>query len=125
MAITYTWEVTGLKVQNIDAELQNAVVQTYWKKTGTDEHGNEGTFHGATPFTVNPNDESGPFIPFEDLTEQDVLDWIQSVVIGGYEEHVNAQIQKQIDDKISPITEPALPWAPDKQNSAGGPNPTV
>lgn len=112
MAITYTWKINTLKVRN-EGSLENVVVQTYWTKTGTDENGNQGTFNGATPFTKDPNDASGPFIPFEQLTEQDVLSWIQSVVVGSYEEHVNNQIQKQIDDKINAMTEVSgntLPW---------------
>lgn len=112
MAITYTWKVTSVKVKNVSDVKQNAVVQTYWQKIGTDENGNEGTFSGATPFSVDPTDGDGPFIPFDQLTEQDVIDWIKKVVVGSYEEHVNAQIQKQIDEKISPVSEPTLPWAP-------------
>lgn len=111
MAITYTWEVTGLKTTNVGIK-ENAVVQTYWKKIGTDANGNEGSFSGATPFTVDPTDESGPFIPFDQLTEQDVIDWIKTIVVGSYEQHVNEQIQKQIDNKANPVVEQPLPWNP-------------
>ena len=111
MAITYTWQVTGLKVRD-ESGVKNAVVQTYWKKIGTDEDGITGEFSGATPFTVDPTDASGPFIPFEQLTEEDVISWIQAVVVGMYEEHVNEQISKQINDKKNPVTEVSLPWAP-------------
>ena len=110
MALTYTWKVTGITTKDEGANTQ-AVVQTYWTKTGTDEAGNTGTFSGATPFTSVEVPE-GDFIPLEQLTEETVLGWIQSVVVGGYEEHVNGQIQKQIDEKITPIAEPTLPWAP-------------
>ncbi len=110
MALTYTWIVTSLKVQNVSEEKQNAIVQTYWKKIGTDENNNEGVFNGATPFTVDPSDDSGPFVPFEDLTEEDVLNWIKAVVVGKYEEHVNEAIQKEIDRKINPIVERPVPW---------------
>ncbi len=109
MAITYTWAVTGMKVTNVGTET-NYVVQTYWTKTGTDENGNTGVFSGATPFTANPDQTD--FIPYDELTQEIVLGWIQPVVTGSYEEHVNAQIAKQIADKIDPVTEPALPWAP-------------
>ena len=110
--ITYTWKITGLKVQNVSDTRPNAVVQTYWQKIGTDEDGNEGIFSGATPFTPDPTDDSGPFIPFEELTEENVLDWIKTVVVGQYEQHVNEQIQRQIDDKRNPIIDATLPWAP-------------
>ncbi len=109
--LTFTWEVTGLKTKDVENK-PSSVVQTYWKKTGTDADGNQGTFSGATPFTVDPTDDSGPFIAFEDLTEENVLDWIKSIVVDGYEDHVNEQIQKQIDDKVTPIVEASLPWAP-------------
>jgi hypothetical protein len=111
MAITYTWKITGLKTREISG-VSGAVVQTYWEKIGTDEDGNEGKFSGATPFTPDPTDESGPFIPFEQLTEQNVIDWIKLVVVGSYEEHVNGKIQEQIDAKKSPIADAPMPWAP-------------
>lgn len=111
MAITYAWKITGLKTREIDGT-PGAVVQTYWEKIGTDEDGNEGKFSGATPFTPDPTDASGPFIPFEQLTEQNVIDWIKTVVVGGYEEHVNGKIQEQIDTKKRPIVDATMPWAP-------------
>jgi hypothetical protein len=112
MSITYTWKVTSLKVKDVSENRTNAIVQTYWTKTGTDEDGNQGVFSGATPFTIDPTDDSGPFIPFEELTEENVLDWIKSVVIGSYEDHVNSKIAEQITDKVTPTTDANLPWAP-------------
>jgi hypothetical protein len=115
MNLTYTWKVTGIKTRDeVNAEgetLQNAVVQTYWQKIGTDAEGNEGTFSGATPFTAK-DVPSGEFVPLTELTEETVIGWIQAVVVGGYEEHVNGMIQKQIDDKT--ITDVKLPWAPEE-----------
>lgn len=110
MAITYTWAVTGLKVRNAP-NVNDVVVQTYWTKTGTDDAGDSGTFNGATPFSMADIDPS-QFVPFDQLTEADVLGWIQPLVTGSYEEHVNAEIQKQINLQKDPETEPPLPWAP-------------
>jgi len=112
MAITYTWSVTDMKARNetIDGvTYDNTVIQTFWTKTGTDENGNTGMFAGATPFTYSG---TGTFTPYEDLTEEQVLGWIQAEVVGRYAEHVDAQIQKQIDEKANPINDPGLPWAP-------------
>jgi len=111
MAVTYTWEVTGIKTRNTDS-FANAVVQTYWKKIGTDENGNTAHFVGATPFDADTIDPEN-FTALEQLTEEMVLGWIQAQVTGSYEEHVNQQIQKQLDDIASPITElnnEDLPW---------------
>lgn len=109
--IEYTWKITGLKTKDVDTNHPSAVVQTYWQKIGTDENGNQGTFAGATPFTVDPTDESGPFKPFNELTESDIIAWIQTVVVGGYEEHVNGKIAEQIEQKITPVVDAKLPWA--------------
>ena len=111
MTITYTWKITGLKTKDVSDSKAGAVVQTYWEKTGTDENGNTGMFAGATPFTVDPTDDSGPFIPFDQLKEADVLAWIQSVVVGDYEKHINDKIQQQIDEKITPVVDAQMPWA--------------
>ena len=114
MAITYTWKITGLKVQDSvvnGVTYPKAICQTYWQKTGTDENGNEGLFAGATPFTVDPTDDSGPFIPFSELKEQDIINWIQSYVTGEYEEHVNNKIQESIDRKLTQVIESNFPWA--------------
>ena len=111
MTITYTWAVTSLKTRT-EGSNENAVVQTYWKKTGTDSAGNTGEFSGATPFTTTTMPEGSTFVPLAELTEAMVLGWIQAVVVGSYEEHVNAQIAKQIAEKATPITETPMPWAP-------------
>jgi len=104
----YTWAVTGMKGIDLPNE-PNAIIQTYWTKTGVDEQGNEGVFSGATPFPPSSIDPD-TFIPYDQLTEEIVLGWIQAVVVGSYEEHVNAQIQKQID--ALKIKEEPLPWVP-------------
>lgn len=112
MSMTYTWEITSIKKQdqtNADGDaLANAVVQTYWKKTGTDADGNTGSFSGATPLTA-VNTPVSSFVALKDLKEDVVLGWIQAVVTGGYEEHVNGKIQSQIDEQT--VTEADMPWA--------------
>ena len=129
MAFTYKYEVTSLKVKDEvvgNTVNTNAVVQTYWKLTGTDEslvaedNKNSGTFSGATPFTTTTMPEGYNFIPFEDLTEADVISWIQAVVEGNssYKQHIDEQIQKQIDQNMRPVTEAQLPWAPVTANTA-------
>jgi len=117
MAFTYEWSVTNLKVKDqVNSEgatLQNAVVQTHWQVTGTDENGNSAQFSGATPFTAE-NVPAGTFTAFADLTEANVLAWIQNVVNNdaGYKAHIDERIQFEIDkDLVTEIEEDSLPWA--------------
>lgn len=104
MSLTYTWAITGMKTNQ-----NEAVVQTYWKKVGTDADGNVGTFSGATPFKIA---EGQDLVPLDLLTETQVLDWIKSVVMGDYETHVDGQIQKDLERNKNVVKDIKLPWAP-------------
>ena len=116
MALTYTWKIKNLKRgSNPSGDLDGVIVQTYWDCTGTDADGNSGTFAGATPFDPTQVDAEN-FTAYENLTEAMVLGWIQNEVNTkpGYKDHIEGQIQKQIDAVIKPIIEvdsTALPWA--------------
>jgi len=114
MAFTYTWAITGLKKKdqvNTEGEtLPGAIIQTYWKITGTDADGNVGEFAGATPLTAE-NVPAGDFTAFESLTEEQVLGWIRNIVENDptYMEHINGRLQYQIDQEIEEeVTE--MPW---------------
>ena len=112
MGITYTWKVTGLKTKNVTntegVTLADAVIQTQWEITGTDEHGHKGIFAGAAPLSAENVPEAN-FIPLSSLTEAQVLTWIQAIVTDHYWEHVQERIAKQIEEQE--ITTVSLPWA--------------
>lgn len=113
MSLTYTWKLKSLKKTNT-ADFNDVVVQTYWEVTGTDADGDSGTFHGATPFAAQDVNGDG-FIDYKDLTEEIVIGWIQGIVTGGYKQHVDEQIMRQIMESKNPVVEVAeadLPWAP-------------
>jgi len=126
MALTYTWKIKSLKKQdNPSAKLDDIIVQTYWECTGTDADGNSGTFHGATPFEPDQVDPDN-FTTYENLTEAQVLGWIQDVVNtnDSYKEHIDRQIQTQIDAIVRPTVEvnaDALPWAEPDANTTPTP----
>lgn len=110
MALTYTWAITELALTTV-GEHQDYVVQSRWTCTGTDEDGNAGTFSGATPFSPDPSQPD--FTPYDQLTEAQVLGWIQAVVVGSYWDHVNEQIMKQIALKKDPVVPTStFPWSP-------------
>lgn len=112
MALTYSWELTSLKKTNT-ANISNVIVGTQWKLTGTDDAGDSGSFNGATPFKAEDVDLDS-FVEYDTLTANTVLSWIQSVVVGGYKDHIDEQIQKQIDVKKNPIEEVSgntFPWS--------------
>jgi hypothetical protein len=112
MALTYTWKLKALKKADTP-EVQGIIIGTQWTLTGTDEDGYSGDFQGATPFNLTEVDPDS-FTPYSELTEAQVLGWIQAVVVGSYKEHIDQQIMKQILAKRSPVVEVSeneLPWA--------------
>ena len=122
MTLTYEWKITSLKkVDNPSIELNDIIVQTHWTCTGTDVNGNSGTFSGATPFEPDQADPDN-FTTYENLTEAIIIDWIKQVVNSNpmYKEHIDGQIQKQIDVIVRPIVEitgDALPWVTPESNT--------
>ena len=118
MGYTYEWKLTGLKKQNSE-NVNDAVIGTHWKLIATDEDGNEGTFTGATPFSIGTISTSS-FTPYSELTEAQVLGWIKNHVSGSnlstnYMEHINGVIAREINGKKwvnVDVSEIDLPWSP-------------
>lgn len=123
MSLTYTWALKSLKKADVN-DLSGVIVQTHWTCTG-EEDGHEGTFHGATPFKPEEVDPDN-FTAYEDLTEAQVLGWIQGVVVGAYKDHVDEQIMKQINASKTPVeevAEGAFPWSDPAEAPAPAPMP--
>ena len=117
MAWTYTWDIERLKVKdevNSDGEtLTNAVCNTYWKITGTNDDGDSASWSGATPLSA-ANVSLANFNDFASLTETQVLGWIRAIVEtdNGYMNHINEQLQKAIDlENEEEVDSEGLPWS--------------
>ena len=117
MAWTYTWDIERLKVkdeENSDGEtLTNAVCNTYWKITGTNDDGDSASWSGATPLTA-ANVSLANFNDFASLTETQVLGWVRAIVEtdNGYMNHINEQLQKAIDlENEEEVDSEGLPWS--------------
>jgi hypothetical protein len=128
MSLTYEWKIKTLRKQdNPSLELNDIIVQTHWECIGTDDDGNSGTFNGATPFDPDQIDPDN-FTTYENLTEEQILGWIQDVVNTnpGYKTHIDGQIQKHIDAIVRPVVdvpENEFPWAEPQANTTPEPTP--
>jgi hypothetical protein len=86
----------------------DVVFTVHWTLTGTD-----GTYVGSVYGSVGVSlDEGATFTPYEDLTEVQVVGWVQDALgaeqVASYEANVAQQIADQIDP---PVVTPPLPWA--------------
>ena len=106
---TYTWAVTALYTETIATE-QNYVVIANYTVIGVDDTYSAELSNIARFSTASVT----PFIPYADLTEDIVIDWIQQELGPDGVSNLEACIQGQINSQINPPTVPVntpLPWA--------------
>ena len=85
----------------------NTVITVHWRVFMSDG-AYTATFCGATEIAL---DESVPFVPYPDLTEPQVIEWVKSALT---EDGVRAVEQILLDDlrnQATPsVVAPPLPW---------------
>ena len=85
----------------------NYVVNVLWTVTGVDGS-NTASIGGNTQF--DSSQQSGAFIPYDQLTPQIVTGWIPDSQIASAQACVQGQIDSMINPPVSPQNTP-LPWA--------------
>ena len=110
MALTYTYEIKSL-IRETNDTITDAVTTIIYIKTGTNDDGITGEFHGNVDFTMNQVDTEG-FITFADLTESQVVEWIGA---NEQAEFIDDVIALEIAEKSQPSTRvevsfTELPW---------------
>lgn len=107
MTTTYTWTVT--QMYTVPSPTPDYVVQAFYTVFGTD-----GTYSGTISSVAQFSQDSSQntFIPYDQLTEAEVLGWIQAEpnVVISMEACVQGQIDSQIKPPVVPQNTP-LPWA--------------
>ena len=101
MAIEYTWRIAQLE-RNLP---ENGVVVAHWTVVGQDGEYSASAY-GTAGFTPDPTDPA--FIPYENLTEADVLGWVWGSVD---KDETEANLAAQIDAQKNPTEASGLPWA--------------
>ena len=104
MANTYTWKIYAVGRNTALGDLENVVKTVKWELTGTSEDGHVGRFHGNSTLNFNPDNE---FIPFEQLSEEQIIGWIESHLdeteMAAYKRAVDLEIERQanpVDDHV-------------------------
>jgi hypothetical protein len=104
--ITISWIIERLLVRKVEGTHTDVVITADWRCNGTQESFS-GTCYGSCSFQP----PSGEFTPYEDLTQEQVLNWCFSNGVDktAIEANVTAQIENQINP---PVIAPPLPWLP-------------
>ena len=103
--MTIIWLIERLLVKPTEGSNTDVVITADWRCNGTDET-YSGTCYGSCSFQP----PSGSFTPYEDLTQDQVLQWCyeNGVDKNAIEANVTLQIENQINPPV--VTLP-LPWA--------------
>lgn len=104
MANTYTWNITNMTcLPNVDG-YTDVVVQVTWKCVGTD-----GTYFGEQ-YDINVfTFDSANFIPYSELTQDQVLSWVWTTVD---KTTIELVVAAQLNNLANPpVIELPLPWS--------------
>ena len=104
---TYNWNCKTVDAYPQDGEYADLVYNVHWIVTGvSDELNPEGVAYSATNIGTQTLDTSEvtDFIPFEDLTNEQVVAWTKGAMGEEQVASIEASIQSQIDALITPTT---------------------
>ena len=114
MAITTTWSVNNMTHNDADG----GVILVYWSCVAASDGTPSYTASEGGKLRCEPDPTSPDYIPYADLTEADVLNWVYASLVEGdetpdeakarVEANRTAKVQKQID--AAATTASGVPW---------------
>jgi hypothetical protein len=100
MATTFTWGIANLERETADG----FVLIAHWTLSAAD-----GTYassaYGSLGF-----ERPDKLIPYADLTEQMVIDWVQDAFGAEKVTEIEAALQAQLDEQRHPSKASGMPW---------------
>jgi hypothetical protein len=100
---------TFWKIERMTRDINTGgVVVTHWRVFAEDEGFHTSAF-GHAGFV--PDYESSNFVPFEDLTEEEVIKWVVDSLGEERIAEVMDAMKTEIDRRKAPTTSEGLPWA--------------
>ncbi len=121
MTLTYSWNINSLSIhpEPVDGA-DEVIVQISASRVATD---GTNTVQDARVITWSPADLSGPFTPLSDVTEADVIGWVEaSEAANGIVEdedgntttsldRTDADLAQQLANAVAAPEAAPLPWA--------------
>lgn len=98
----YTWKIVTYKTRdevNADGDtLSDSVVSVEWRKTATALNGVSSRYIGTTEISA-ANTPAADFIALNDITEDNIIGWVQSSLSADDEQVINNTLAKKIEKK--------------------------
>lgn len=108
MSIVNTWVVNKMDCYPTYESQTDVVFNVHWRVNATD-----GTYNSTSYGTVGVTYEAGsPYAPFADLTQAQVIGWVQGSMGPEQVASIEASLAKDIADQTNPpVLTPSLPWS--------------
>jgi len=108
MTIEFTTTITGMEAYPIKDSVPLYVFRVYWNYEGKDEQ--FGTaMQGSTDV---PTSDPQSATPYEELTEEQVMGWVQTYTPSWMFEEYTYKITEWITAQYTPsVVNPPLPWS--------------
>lgn len=107
MKVTYEWNCKTVDVHPTEGSETDVVYNVHWVVTGVsdelDPDGNAYQSNSIGTQTVPLNPES-QFIPFEDLTNEIVVEWTKGAMGEEQVEAIESGVKESIDQGINPTS---------------------
>ena len=101
---TITWNIV-----NMERELSDGfVIVAHWTCTASQD-GQSAQVYGAQSFPYNPSEPG--FIPYDQLTEADVIGWVQASMGPETTAATEANAEQQLNSILNPTTADGVPWS--------------
>lgn len=100
--MTYTWNCKTVDVYPTDGEHADVVYNVHWIVYGENDESYSATSIGTQMLSV---DHITEFIPFEDLTNDQLVDWTKGAMGPELVADIEAGVAAQVAEKENPTTE--------------------
>ena len=101
MAITYTWNCTTVDTYPTKSDQTDVIFNVHWRLNGVDDTEDENTGDSYGVVSLDTEDLS-TFTAFADITEADVIGWVEAALGEDQVAALKASIDAQIAEKITP-----------------------
>jgi len=108
MANTYNWNINQMTAKIQEGDLKNVIWLINYTYIGKDDSETPVVFSSINGSVRVKYVEGDPFIPYEDLTKEDVVGWLEAsedINLEGMRENLD----KQIYDQKNPVDENLYP----------------
>jgi len=101
----------NLNIAQLDRQLPSGLITTiHWVATQTEDTFTASAYGSLGVPAKDPSDPT--FIPFDQLTEEQVKQWVLTTMGEEQVEALQANLDGQIEAQKNPTSASGLPWAP-------------